>query len=85
MHNKLLHSVLRGDMRFFDSTPIGRIVNRFTKDIEATEDSIPSSIKSLIECFLSILSTIIIISSSTPLFIIALVPIMVFYIFVQVR
>jgi hypothetical protein len=59
-------------------------VNRFSKDIEATEDSIPYSIKSLIDCILSLLSMIIVISTSTPLFLIALVPITVAYIGVQV-
>lgn len=84
LHEKLLISVLRANLRFFETTPIGRIVNRFTKDIEATEDSIPYSIKSLIECSLSLLSTIIIISTSTPVFLAALLPISIFYIFVQV-
>nr|QUF59452.1 ATP-binding cassette transporter Abcc1-7 [Brachionus angularis] len=83
LHERLLDSVLKGNLRFFETTPIGRIVNRFTKDVEATEDSIPYSIKSLIDCFLGMLSTIIIISSSTPFFLIALIPITVFYIFVQ--
>nr|QNH67946.1 ATP-binding cassette transporter subfamily C member 1 X7 [Brachionus plicatilis] len=83
LHEKLLQSVLKGNLRFFETTPIGRIVNRFTKDIEATEDSIPYSIKSLIECSLSLLSTVTIISTSTPLFLVALLPISIFYIFVQ--
>nr|UOU03338.1 ATP-binding cassette subfamily C1-7 [Brachionus rubens] len=83
LHEKLLRSVLRGNLRFFESTPIGRIVNRFTKDVEATEESIPYSIKSLIECFLGLVSTVTIISTSTPMFLIALIPITAFYIFVQ--
>ena len=84
LHNKLLYCVLRSTLRFFESTPTGRIVNRFTKDVEATEDSIPSSIKSLIDCVLSLGKMVIIISVSTPLFIIALIPITVAYILVQV-
>jgi ABC-type multidrug transport system fused ATPase/permease subunit len=83
LHKKLLWSVLRGTLRFFESTPTGRIINRFTKDIEATESSIPSSIQSLIDYFLSLVSTVIIISSSTPYFLIALLPITIFYIIVQ--
>lgn len=73
LHDKLLYCVLRSTLRFFESTPTGRIVNRFTKDIEATEDSIPYSIKSLIECSLGLIKMVIIISISTPLFIIALI------------
>lgn len=84
LHDKLLDSVLRGNLRFFDSTPIGRIVNRFSKDVETLEASIPHSVKSIVECFLDMSATLFIISSTTPLFLIALVPIAIFYIFVQV-
>ena len=33
LYNKLLTSVLKWPMRIFDSTPVGRITNRFTIDI----------------------------------------------------
>jgi ABC-type multidrug transport system fused ATPase/permease subunit len=83
LHDKLLISVLKSTLRFFESTPTGRIVNRFTKDLEATEDSIPQSIKSLIDCFMNLIKMIFIISMSTPLFIIALIPITIAYLLVQ--
>ena len=83
LHNKLLFRVLRSDLKFFESTPNGRIINRFTKDVEATEESIPSAIKSLIECILSLSSTVIIISSSTPLVFLALIPVIIVYVLVQ--
>jgi ABC-type multidrug transport system fused ATPase/permease subunit len=85
LHKKLLNSILRTNIRFFDSTPLGRIVNRFSKDIEAVEESIPMSMKSLVICFLSLLSTVIVISVSTPLFLAAFVPILIVYILVQVN
>ena len=37
IHDKFLFSVLRSKLRFFESTPTGRILNRFTKDCGATE------------------------------------------------
>ena len=83
LHNKLLYSVLRSDLKFFESTPNGRIINRFTKDIAATEDLIPYSVKSLVESVLSLISTVIIISSSTPFILFALVPVIVVYVLVQ--
>ena len=83
LHNKLLYCVLRSDLKFFETTPNGRIVNRFTKDIEATEDSIPYSVKTLIDYTLSLLTTIIIISSATPYILLALLPIIIAYILLQ--
>lgn len=32
-HTKVLYSVLRSPVSFFETTPLGRIVNRFAKDI----------------------------------------------------
>jgi ATP-binding cassette subfamily C (CFTR/MRP) protein 1 len=84
LHNKLLHSMLRSTMEFFESTPSGRIINRFSKDVEATERGIPESFKTFCRCFFHVVFTILVILISTPLFITVLVPILIIYIFVQV-
>jgi len=80
LHSTLLTSVLRNRLSFFDSTPIGRILNRFTKDVEAVEETIPSNYKLLINMFFTLISTIATISISYPLFLIPLIPIAVFYV-----
>lgn len=82
-HNSMLYNVLRSTLEFFESTPIGRILNRFSKDIDSSENAIPMSFKMLLRCLLVVCSTIIVISVSTPLFLIALIPIIIIYILVQ--
>lgn len=83
LHNSMLQSILRSTMNFFESTPVGRIINRFSKDVEAVEGSIPESYKSVLRCLFQVLSTIIVISLSTPWFLVSLVPMTIIYIFCQ--
>ena len=84
LHNKMLHSILQSTMEFFESTPSGRIINRFSNDVEATERGIPDSFKAFCRWVFHVAFTILVILISTPLFITVLVPILIIYIFVQV-
>lgn len=43
LHNAMFSSILRGTMRFFDTNPSGRILNRFSKDIGAIDELLPRS------------------------------------------
>ena len=38
-------------MSFFNATPTGRIVNRFTKDTTALDVNVPNAIQSFLSCF----------------------------------
>jgi hypothetical protein len=71
-------------MSFFESTPIGRILNRFNKDMEYTEYKIPDTFKTTLRCGLTFLSAIVVVAINSPLFLIALVPIGILYYFIQV-
>lgn len=40
LHDQLFDAMLHSPMRFFDVTPIGRILNRFSKDMDAMDVSV---------------------------------------------
>lgn len=53
-HNYLLTKVLHAPMSFFDQTPIGRIINRFSKDIEAVDSDLPATLRAFSACFFGV-------------------------------
>nr|XP_009483327.1 PREDICTED: canalicular multispecific organic anion transporter 1 [Pelecanus crispus] len=82
MHQQLLSNILRVPMSFFDTTPTGRIVNRFAKDIFTIDETIPMSFRSWLSCFMAIISTLLMISLATPFFALIIIPLSIFYCFV---
>ncbi|KAF2666079.1 bile acid-transporting ATPase [Microthyrium microscopicum] len=71
IHTQLMDSVMRAKFRFFDSTPLGQIMNRFSKDIEAIDQDVTPVAVGVIYCLLSIVTIIILITVITPGFLIA--------------
>ncbi|XDC86640.1 hypothetical protein R6Z07F_017813 [Ovis aries] len=84
LHKQLLNNILRAPMSFFDTTPIGRIVNRFAGDISTVDDTLPMSLRSWVLCFLGIVSTLVMICLATPIFVVVIIPLGIIYVSVQV-
>ncbi len=51
LHNLTLHNIIRLPLTFTDVTPVGRILSRFSKDIDVLDNVIPDEISDLIYCF----------------------------------
>ncbi|XP_037321898.2 canalicular multispecific organic anion transporter 1 [Pungitius pungitius] len=83
LHSRLLNNILRVPMVFFDTTPIGRVVNRFAKDIFTVDEAIPQSFRSWLLCLLGVLGTLFVICLATPFFTIVIIPLTLLYYFVQ--
>ncbi|XP_068119210.1 ATP-binding cassette sub-family C member 3 isoform X2 [Hyperolius riggenbachi] len=83
LHLALLDNKMHTPQSFYDTTPIGRIINRFSKDIYVIDEVIPPTILMFLASFFTSLSTMIVIVSSTPLFAVVIIPLAFFYFFVQ--
>ena len=83
LHNKLLARVLKMPMSFFDTTPSGRIINRFSRDTETIDSVLPGIVVQFLGCISNIITTLAIICAATLWFMIALPPIFLIYISVQ--
>ncbi|ELT99905.1 hypothetical protein CAPTEDRAFT_158862 [Capitella teleta] len=83
LHHNLLNNILRAPMSFFDTTPLGRIVNRFARDIDVVDVNIPITLRIWLGTFAGVVSTLFVISFSTPVFLAVVIPLGIFYYFVQ--
>ncbi|XP_033248599.1 multidrug resistance-associated protein 1 isoform X5 [Drosophila miranda] len=83
LHTMLLGNVMRAPMNMFDTTPVGRILSRFSKDVESVDQKMPQVINDCIWCAFEVLATIVVISMSTPIFLAVIVPIALLYYFAQ--
>jgi ABC-type multidrug transport system fused ATPase/permease subunit len=43
LHEDLIKSVVRAPVRFFEVNPLGRVLNRFSKDLQSIDQEVPSS------------------------------------------
>uniref|UniRef100_A0A4W5R8N7 ABC-type glutathione-S-conjugate transporter n=1 Tax=Hucho hucho TaxID=62062 RepID=A0A4W5R8N7_9TELE len=84
LHYALLDNKFHTPQSFFDTTPIGRVINRFSKDIYVIDEALPSTVLMFLGTFFSSLSTMIVIVASTPIFAVVIAPLAFIYIFVQV-
>lgn len=83
LHAGLLDNKMHTPQAFYDTTPIGRIINRFSKDIYVIDEVIPHTILMFLATFFTSISTMIVIVSSTPLFAVVIIPLAFIYFFVQ--
>ncbi|TRY85000.1 hypothetical protein DNTS_016183, partial [Danionella cerebrum] len=83
LHLALLENQIRAPQWFFDTTPVGRILNRFSKDVFVIDEMLPSTLLMFLGTFFASFSTLIVIVCSTPAFALLIVPLALLYFFVQ--
>ncbi|EMC96893.1 hypothetical protein BAUCODRAFT_106032 [Baudoinia panamericana UAMH 10762] len=79
IHRNLMEAVTHARFRFFDTTPLGQIMNRFSKDIEAIDQEVAPVAVGVVHCLASIITIVVLISVITPAFLIAGVFITILY------
>lgn len=66
LHNTMFSNVLEATMRFFDTNPSGRILNRFSKDIGSVDELLPSSMLDALQIFMVMLGILCMVFIVTP-------------------
>lgn len=83
MHDRMAFAIFRSPMSFFETTPVGRILNRFTSDVYRVDDSLGRSFNMCFTNVGKVMVTIIIISISTPAFVLVIIPLAAIYKYMQ--
>ena len=81
LHSKMILATIKAPVKFFDSTPAGRILNRFSKDIGSMDDVLPPLfLQALIFCLFS-LSAILVPAAANYWLFLALLPIIGLFVY----
>ncbi|CAF3210343.1 unnamed protein product [Rotaria sp. Silwood2] len=73
-HNRMLKGILYTSLRFFESNPSGRILNRASKDQQVLDESLPLALTDTMQYLLMTFGSIVIIGRTNPWVLLILVP-----------
>ncbi|KAL4612819.1 Multidrug resistance-associated protein 7-like [Arapaima gigas] len=83
IHNRLLNRVLKATVTFFDCTPLGQIINRFSSDLYSVDDMLPFILNILLANIFGLLGMLVMMSYGIPWILLLLLPLGLLYYKVQ--
>ena len=66
LHDKMVLAILQAPVLFFDSNPVGRTLNRFSKDVGCLDELLPKTVLVSIQRVLMVFASIIIPTVTNP-------------------
>ena len=83
LHERMAYAIFRSPMSFFETTPSGRILNRFSSDIYRVDEVLSRTFNMLFVNSARAFYTLILIAASTPLFVALIIPLAAIYLYIQ--
>ena len=83
LHERMAYAIFRSPMSFFETTPSGRILNRFSSDIYRVDEVLARTFNMLFVNSARALFTLILIAVATPVFVALIIPLGAVYLYIQ--
>ncbi|KAL2038498.1 hypothetical protein N7G274_008837 [Stereocaulon virgatum] len=83
LHERMAYAIFRSPMSFFETTPSGRILNRFSSDIYRVDEVLARTFNMLFVNSTRALYTLVLVVLSTPIFVALIVPLGAVYLYIQ--
>ncbi|KAL9971726.1 hypothetical protein ACROYT_G017928 [Oculina patagonica] len=77
LHDKMVVAVLQAPVLFFDSNPVGRIMDRFSKDVGCIDEVLPKTFLMSIQLLLLLFTTVLLPTVTNPWLLFVVVPLAV--------
>ncbi|KAF9266173.1 hypothetical protein L218DRAFT_897134 [Marasmius fiardii PR-910] len=84
LHRNALKRVMHAPVSFFDTTPLGRVMNRFSKDIDTLDNVLGEAMRQFLGTIVQVVGSIVLVSVIIPWFLIAIVFILVLYYWIMI-
>ncbi|XP_022796748.1 multidrug resistance-associated protein 4-like [Stylophora pistillata] len=75
LHDKMVVALLQAPVLFFDSNPVGRILNRFSNDVGCMDELLPLQFVFTVQLMLLLLSAVIVPSVTNPWLVFVTIPV----------
>ncbi|XP_032957049.1 multidrug resistance-associated protein 6 [Rhinolophus ferrumequinum] len=79
LFQRLLWDVVRSPIGFFERTPMGNLLNRFSKETDTMDVDIPDRLRSLLIYAFGLLEVSLVVAVATPLAVMAILPMLILY------
>ncbi|XP_014399880.1 PREDICTED: multidrug resistance-associated protein 6 [Myotis brandtii] len=83
LFRRLLWDVARSPIGFFERTPMGNLLNRFSKETDTIDVDIPDKLRSLLIYTFGLLEVTLVVTVATPLAAVAILPLLLLYTWFQ--
>ncbi|XP_066267633.1 ATP-binding cassette sub-family C member 4-like [Branchiostoma lanceolatum] len=83
LHNGMFNAIIRAPIRFFDTNPVGRVLNRFSKDIGQLDEMFPAALTGFTQGILALGTAAFVAGITNPWVFIPTLPLLLLFMYIR--